>query len=704
VETDRHADPGRLIPLSDGSRVVVIGGGPAGSFFALTLLRQARAEGRNLSMEVLERRLDPNLAGLACGTRASSSCNFCAGGISPRMSDVLTEMGIEVPQGIVQNEVRRIIVQSHWKNLELKVPAGRRMYTVYRGSRPVARAFRTLNFDALLLSTAAEEGVRVTSGEAVGFERSAAGLPAVRYRGIDGVEILREADFLVHAGGVNPVLGADLPLSPLVADLARLVPGFAPPQTRETMIFELEVTPDLAAGMADELTFILHGSSELRIEMGSIMPKGRFVTVALIGPDIERDRVARHGRELVSTFLSLPHVARVLPRDQIRALASCICRPNMVVGSATRPFGDRVAVIGDMATSRLYKDGIYSAFLTGSALARAALAAGIDRGSLARRYRPLVRRLEADQRSGRAVFRMVSLSFRNPLLSRMTYQAVLRERRLADPGSRHLEGILWQVASGDESYQDIVRAMQQPRTLLSFFFRGVLVTLRNLATEAAFGLSWQGIGRYPTGVYREDLKNELDKLRQRGVDTSELQHFRRMYSIRIRASAEEVLAGLAQFGEPDCPWFCPRFVEVRRTEGAPHEAGSRIRYNVVIGALSFEMKLERLMKGRLLAYRVQNGFAQGGLLVFDVDERRPRDSVFSILVAFNFRSGGGAFRGAVWALYRLLFPSFAHDVVWNHALCGLKSAVESPSARKEVESVGVEVPSREDDPDAIAEA
>jgi hypothetical protein len=359
----------------------------------------------------------------------------------------------------------------------------------------------------------------------------------------------------------------------------------------------------------------------------------------------------------------------------------------MVVGCASHPIGDRVAVVGDMVTSRLYKDGIYSAYLTGSGLAHAVLQSGVDRRSLSRAYLPLIRRLSADQRSGRSVFLTIAVAFRNPILSRMTYQAVLRERRAAPEAERPLEVILWQVASGDDSYARVLGAMLQPAALISFLRRGVLITLRNQLTELLFGLSWRGFGRFPTGVYREDLEAKVSELGSRlGIDIHAFRDFLRMYSIRIRSPREQIFEELGRIGDSQKEYLRQRFVDIRRTSGEANEPGSVIEYSVVLPPLSFSMVLEQSDEPRCLTYRVRDGFARNGILVLDIEERGPRDCVLSIVVAFDFSSGKGLLRSMVWTLYRRLFPTFVHDVLWNHALCRLKDVIEARAA--EVEAPG----------------
>jgi len=665
------------VSLENGSKVAVIGGGPAASFFAITLLREARKRGLDLDVRIFERRSGMTAAGGRLFL-PNSGCNYCAGGISPRMSDILDELGVDIPPEIVQDRVRSITVQCHWKNLELSVPEDRRMYSVYRGARPMSRAFRLLSFDSVLLEAASSAGARVVKGEVEGLGRSAGGAPVVTWRRKPGEpDETLEADFVVFAGGVNRRPGGSLDDTGLVGDLRRIIPGFSPPTVRRTLIFELELTEELAGTMGGELTFVLLGSPELRLEMGSVLPKGKFATVVLIGPDIDRGLSARSAGDIVNTFLSLPHIERILPRHLVRGISSCHCRPNMVVGCASNPVDDRVGIVGDMVTSRLYKDGIYTAYLTGSGLAHAAVSRGIDGGSLREGYLPLVRRLETDLRSGRNVFFAIGLAFRNPVLSRMAYQAVLRERRTLPREKRRLETILWRVVSGDETYARIYRAMLHPRAILSFLVRGVLITVRNWLTEVVFGLRWDGLGRYPTGVSREDMEAHVRRLTSRvGRDVEKLQEFRRMYTIRIRAPATRIIRELGRLGDPDREFLRPRFVDIRRISGEPNEIGSVIQYSVCVKPLSFRLALEGSDPARGLVYRVRNGFARGGVLALSVETRRAGDCRLSVLVAFDFARGSGPLTKLIWLLYRWLFPTFVHDVLWNHALCRVKHVVE----------------------------
>ena len=152
------------VSLLDGATVVIVGGGPAASFFAIRALRKARELGRALDLTILERKTE------VCFYRPLAfcsweGCNYCAGGISPRLADALRENGITLPEEIVEGRASEVIVHGDWKDIELPVPEGREMLSVFRGSRPKQRPHRYANFDSFLLHQAEQEGAQVLTAE-----------------------------------------------------------------------------------------------------------------------------------------------------------------------------------------------------------------------------------------------------------------------------------------------------------------------------------------------------------------------------------------------------------------------------------------------------------------------------------------------------------------------------------------------------------
>ncbi len=76
-----------------------------------------------------------------------------------------------------------------------------------------------------------------------------------------------------------------------------------------------------------------------------------------------------------------------------------------------------------------------------------------------------------------------------------------------------------------------------------------------------------------------------------------------------------------------------------------------------------------------------DGFARGGVLIFDIESLEGDKSVLSVLVAFRVRGWGGRSRRAFGRALGLLFPIYVHDVLWNHAMCELKHIVEMARSR-----------------------
>lgn len=666
---------GRLT-LPDGATVVVVGGGPAGSFFAIRALRKAREQGKTLNLTILERKTEVCFY-QPLAFSSWEGCNYCAGGISPRLADVLKENGLSLPEEVVEGRATEVTVHGDWKSIELPVPEGREMLTVFRGSRPKQRPGRYTNFDSFLLHHAAEEGAQVLTADVRDIRRASGGRPVVGYRLLtEETDREIEADFAVFAAGVNRAPGMDLGSDPLFGALAKAMPGLRPPKVRKAVICEMQAQEDLLRTMEGEVHFAQYGSKELSIEMSSLIPKGQWITVVLLGKSIDRADPSQYLR-IADGFMTLPHIRRLLPqRAQLRTV--CVCHPNMAVGAARHPFGDRIALVGDMAVSRLYKDGLYSAYVTGSTLAECILTEGVDRASLRKRYWPVVRSFHLDNRFGRTVFLLSRVVFSHPVLSRILYQALLTERKTKPEQRRRLADVLWRVASGDDSYFRILRGMLGPASVGSILIGGLLATIRNFTAERVFGLVWGGLGRYPTGVAIERVERKRGEiLAVFGVSPPERPpQMERMYSIRIKADATAILRQLGKFGDPDREYFTPRFIQVQRTAGAPNAVGSTIRYNVTPSWLSFTVVLEKVVQERYLLYRVADGFARGGVLAFDIDRVRPGVSLLTIYVAFDFPRGTGPLGRLGWRLGRFIFPAFLHDVLWNHSLCAIKHLTE----------------------------
>ncbi len=667
--------------LPDHATVAIVGGGPAGAFSALHLLQRAQLRGLSTRVVVLERRCH-SPASDSNGPRGSyTGCPQCAGGISPRLHEAIEALGITLPAEVIQSRISMITVQGNWKSIYLPVPPDRPMSSVYRGTLPHGQHPQNACFDAMLLDVAAGAGAEVIGGRVFRAVYDASGRIELSYL-LDHVETLLKADFVIFAGGVNEKRNRSGTLPTTMELFERLQPAYVPPRLRSALIFELEIEAGEEPALEGELHYIESSSGKLRLEMCSIIAKRGYVTVTLIGESVDESESHQQNLNVIKDFLALPQTARILP-VQLRPRVRCICNPHLVVGTSTMPFGTRIAAVGDMATSRQYKDGILAAHTMASSVAETIIDQGIDSESLATGYGRIIASFRKDNHFASLIFRLYRWFFVNPLLSRVIYQAFISEKKTKTERHRDFKQIFWAISSGDRSYEDIARSMVRPATLWLILKGGVYVTLRNWVTEHFFGIDWGGIPRVMTGISRDDLQARRAELLPEqvwgGVQGS-LPEFECIYSVRLRTRPENARALLAELGEKSRPYLNPRWVKIRRIAGEPLQQGNVIQYDVFRGLLSFSIEQQDSPRENLIVYKVKGGFAHDGLFCFEVKELAAGYCLLTIYLVFDYARGERLPSRIFWGTFRRLFPEYIHDVLWNHALCQFKQVVESRDA------------------------
>jgi flavin-dependent dehydrogenase len=117
------------LKLEDGSRVAVMGGGPAGSIFSYFLLDLAEKVDLKLEVDIYEPR-DFSQAG-------PSGCNMCAGIISETLVQMLAVEGISLPPTVVQRGMDTYILHTRMGKTSLETPhLEKRIAAVFRGAGP----------------------------------------------------------------------------------------------------------------------------------------------------------------------------------------------------------------------------------------------------------------------------------------------------------------------------------------------------------------------------------------------------------------------------------------------------------------------------------------------------------------------------------------------------------------------------------------
>ena len=665
----------KRMELQNNSTVLIAGGGPSGSFAAIHLLEEAKKAHIHLNVTIIDRNAvrDP-----LTGKWKLKGCSGCAGIISPRLDRLLLKTGIDLPRSISCHRFTHVWLHGTWKNFPFRIPPQDRMYAVFRRSLPQGNETAGGGFDSFLLRTAADRGSSILTGEVVRIGYKSSMKPVLSVITEKNKTLTLEADFVCAAAGIQSVFSGSAPGMSFAEALHSANPAFVPPVTRRAMVFEMHPGKRyIEKHMNRELFFIVTGSKQMPLDHITLVPKGEYLTAALVGEQIDRAVFPEDTRRIISEFFLLPQVRALLPgltRDNTPV--TCTCTPSLVIRPSLEPVCDRIAPAGDLLGSRLYRDGLTSAFVSAKVLARTAVSRGIDKNSLSMGYRPVMNRLERDSRAARKVLRLVRIFLKSPILSRILYQSFASEMKFRKRKDWHLGNVLWLFASGSAGYDRVLQKLRQPPVIASLT-RGTARTIRNILTERFFGIRWGEFGRYPTVVVREKreaIKQAIENSLSLTLDTAP--QVERMYVIKIRAPAGIIFEELGRFGDEDSHFLKLRFLDVNRVAGEPNRTGATIRYRLKWTGPCMDIDLTRSVPDRALFYRPSELFCKNGKLIFDIASTKDGNQRLVIYTAFDFKKSDSCCINLFWKMFKALFPDFAHDVVWNHALCTIKHQAE----------------------------
>jgi len=231
----------------------------------------------------------------------------------------------------------------------------------------------------------------------------------------------------------------------LLGKLSVLSTGYRPPRTTRTYICEIHLGEE---GVRELFGSAMHVFllDLPRLEFAALVPKGEYVTLCLLGHEIDA--------ALVRSFLSAPEVRKCLPPGWSPPEDLCHCSPRMNVGGAHRPFADRVVFVGDSGVARLYKDGIGSAYRTAKAAAVTAIFDGISAEDFRRRFARSCRSISADNAIGRVVFAIAGQQRRQPRDCRGILRMVAAEQRMP-ANARRMSTVLWDIFTGSAPYREV---------------------------------------------------------------------------------------------------------------------------------------------------------------------------------------------------------------------------------------------------------
>ncbi|MBI4297408.1 MAG: hypothetical protein HY676_02620 [Chloroflexi bacterium] len=425
--------------LDNGSRAGVIGGGPSGSLLAYFLLLFARRIGLDLAVDIFEPR-DFTKAGPV-------GCNMCGGVVSESLVQALAAEGINLPPEVVKRGIDSYVLHMDVGTVRIDTPRHEmRIAAVYRGAGPKGMSDTGWrSFDGYLLELAKGLGAQVINSrvDSVTWDN---GRPRINVRG----GFSQDYDLLGVAVGVNT---AALKL------FEEMGIGYKSPKTTNTYISELRWGQDLVEKHLGSSmhVFLLNIP---RLEFAALIPKGEYVTLCLLGHDIDGP--------LIRSFLEAPPVRECFPLDWTQPEEFCHCSPRISISGAAHPFADRVVFVGDSGITRLYKDGIGAAYRTAKPAARTAIFRGVAADDFRRYFWPACRAIASDNSFGKVVFAVTRQIQQRRYARRGVLRMVSREQRARNRNPR-MSMVLWDTFTGSAPYQDIFMRAIRP------FFLGRLM-------------------------------------------------------------------------------------------------------------------------------------------------------------------------------------------------------------------------------------
>lgn len=389
-------------------RIVVIGGGPAGTACAITL---ARGAGGRSGPEVV----------LLEEKQFGEQQNQCAGVLSPPGSDMIAEtLGTPLPGALLQRRIEGYVLHGERSSIHMD---GRML-----GECP--DVLRRVELDRILLQRAKECGVRVMHTRATDVEL------------IPGGAVVYTDSGSVSAEGVVGAFALDDTMARAFSRHTR----YRPPVSLETMACKihpagLDFIPEL---LGDSIHVFLPQRST--VDFGALIPKGNHIVVIIAGADV--------GVGDMTGFLALPDVARLLPDG---AAVDGFYKGAFPLGPARGLYGDSYVVIGDAAGMvRPFKGkGINSAIDSGRRCAEAILTHGFSRDAFAVFVRSQ-RHLTGDVWYGRFVRRLVMLTSKRGMLD-----PVIQHASRYDALCR----ALFDCISGRTTYREVVLRAEHIRWL-----------------------------------------------------------------------------------------------------------------------------------------------------------------------------------------------------------------------------------------------
>jgi flavin-dependent dehydrogenase len=403
-------------PLHDNSRVVILGGGPAGAACALALKRKASIMDQRIDIILIEGK---QFAG-------ELHHNQCVGVLSPPLPRLLSdELGIPFPNHLSRSNITGYVL--HSKNEKI----------ILDGGEEPSIALRRVQFDDFMLDEVRKRGINVMTARAVDIELHTD--KVVVYTENAPVE----GDVVVGAFGLDEGSAA----------MFARVSDYRPPQALSSVVTKYHPRPEVMTNFGERIHAFL--PAHPRIEFGGITPKANHLTINIAGRTVDSP--------LMQSFLSMPEVSGLLDHMQDMGKFdpndSRLFKGRFPSSLAKEYYGNRYVMIGDAAgLVRSFKGkGVTSGIQTGIRAANTMLLVGISMQAFHNDYRKANQDIIGDMPYG-SIMRLVTITLaRYGLLD-----AVIR----AAETDRGLRGSLFGAVSAHFPYKPILTRAFLPQRIV----------------------------------------------------------------------------------------------------------------------------------------------------------------------------------------------------------------------------------------------
>ncbi|MBI4832511.1 MAG: FAD-dependent monooxygenase [Candidatus Lindowbacteria bacterium] len=417
------------LKLGQKARIAVVGGGPAGSFFAHFMLTKGHRAGIETDITIYDRK-----SFLDYGPKG---CNMCAGAIGHHLVDHLRREGIPLPWRVVRQEIGGYVLHARDRQVFLQQD-DKPIYTVFRGQSPTPQPASAdiVSFDQYLLDNAVSLGAKFAREKVTHVVWPDNPSERIRLQTKDGGET--EADLVVGAFGVNTNLRH------------KFMEGYEPPRTWVACQAEMPVEAEFnrRAFGGNIHVFAL---GEPKVQFVALTPKGGFITITAIGPSVKMVDL--------EVILQRPEFRPYLPEGWT---LTCHCHPHFPVTAAKKPYRDRGLLVGDACKARYLKNGIESAYFTALYAAQTCLNVGIGEDDLVEYYRLCHKRFGFDNRCGKILFALHNSVAAHHRLARAHLMVAEMERRHKSRERQVLANSLWSMFTGDVPYKNILKDLLSP--------------------------------------------------------------------------------------------------------------------------------------------------------------------------------------------------------------------------------------------------